>query len=72
MQAIREIKTIESGKLAIDIPPSFLHKKVEVIVIPFLNIYEKNEDKDFSILSENKFNQIWNNTEDSVYDKFLQ
>ncbi len=71
MQAFREIKIIESGRLALDIPPSFLHKKVEVIIIPLPNIQEENENTDFSALSENKFNQIWDNKEDSVYDKYL-
>ena len=71
MEAIREIKTVESKKLAVDIPSSFLHKKVEVIVIPFFDVEDNDENKSHQALSENKFNQIWDNLEDSVYDKYL-
>ena len=31
-----------------------------------------NDIKAISRLSEEKFNEIWNNEEDSVYDRFLQ
>ena len=58
MQALREMKTVESGKISVD--------------IPFSDIKTKSEEISFSALSENKFNEIWNNEEDSVYDKFLQ
>lgn len=31
----------------------------------------KNE-KAYSILSENKFNDIWDNNDDAIYDKFIK
>jgi hypothetical protein len=34
MQAVREIQTAESSKISVDIPSVFLHRKVEIIVIP--------------------------------------
>ena len=34
MQAIRSIYTVENGKLVIELPASFQHTEVEVIILP--------------------------------------
>ena len=70
MEALRKIRTVETERICIDVPVSFLHKQVEVIIIPYPDKVRTETDI-FSALSESKFNQIWDNEEDSVYDKFL-
>jgi hypothetical protein len=34
MQALRNIYTVENNKIVIDLPKSFQHKSVEVIILP--------------------------------------
>jgi len=34
MQALREIQTAETDTLCVNVPKSFLHRKLEIIVIP--------------------------------------
>ena len=37
MQAIRSIHKVENGKLVIDLPASFQHTEVEVIILPVVD-----------------------------------
>lgn len=48
MQAIREIKKVTERKVTIDIPEDFDANEVEVIVMPYNDVKEKEQDVDFS------------------------
>ena len=42
------------------------------VVIKYEVLSEKNEQKDFISISNNSLEDIWDNEEDSEYDKFLK
>ena len=45
---------------------------MENITIKYNNIIEDKEIKDFSKLSNSSLEDIWDNSEDSIYDKYLK
>ena len=57
MQAIREIKTVHSKKLSIDIPDFLRDKQVEILIFPFEEGSKKQEsfDEFMNFISSNKF-----------------
>ncbi len=62
MEALRNIYKVENNRIVIDLPQSFNHKEVEVIVMPFLEsqIIRKDEQ-------HNKQKQIENLLSVSVW-----
>ncbi|MDD5598629.1 MAG: hypothetical protein PHV82_11845 [Victivallaceae bacterium] len=57
MQAIREIKTVHSKKLSINIPDFLRDKQVEILIFPFEEENRKQEsfDEFVNFVSSNKF-----------------
>ena len=44
----------------------------ENITIKYSNLTKDEELKNFSILSNNSLENIWDNSEDAIYDKYLE
>ena len=44
----------------------------ENITIKYNNLTKDEELKNFSILSNNSLENIWDNSEDAIYDKYLE
>ncbi|PID88435.1 MAG: hypothetical protein CSB06_00375 [Bacteroidia bacterium] len=53
MEALRNIYKVENNRIIIDLPQSFNHKEVEVIVMPFFKYQIEKKDK-----QQNKQKQI--------------
>lgn len=60
---------IEDSKL--DIVLNIIQNLKDNIVTKYEIINEQKESKDFISISEKSLEAIWDNQEDSVYDKFL-
>jgi len=67
MQTIR--LEIEDSKL--DIVLNIINSLKEDVVTRYEVITDKKESKDFINISQQSLENIWENEEDSVYDKFL-
>ena len=67
MQIIR--LEIEDSKL--DIVLNIINSLKEDVVTRYEVITDKKESKDFINISQQSLENIWDNEEDSVYDKFL-
>jgi hypothetical protein len=61
---------VEDSKLGVIL--NIIDNLKDNIVNNYEIIDEKTEQKDFSNISELSFRKIWDNEEDSVYDKYLQ
>ena len=61
---------IEDSK--VDIVLNIINNLKSDIISKYEIIRQNNEQKDFIKLSDKSFSKIWDNDEDSVYDKFLQ
>jgi len=67
MQTIR--LEIEDSKL--DIVLNIINSLKEDVVTRYEVITDKKESKDFINISQQSLENIWDNEEDSIYDKFL-
>jgi len=67
MQTIR--LEIEDSKL--DIVLNIINSLKEDVVTRYEVITDKKESKDFINISQQSLENIWDNEEDNVYDKFL-
>ena len=67
MQTIR--LEIEDSKL--DIVLNIINSLKEDVITRYEVITDKKESKDFINISQQSLENIWDNEEDSVYDKFL-
>ena len=64
----------------LEINDNYLDKTLEVlnalkdVMIIDIKLQEEHnsEEKDFMALSDKSFEKVWDNEEDSVYDKFLE
>lgn len=60
---------IEDSKM--DIVLNIIQNLKDDVVTKYEIINEKKESKDFINISQESLENIWDNQEDSVYDKFL-
>ena len=67
MQTIR--LEIEDSKL--DIVLNIINSLKEDVVTRYEVITDKKESKDFINISQQSLENVWDNEEDNVYDKFL-
>ena len=67
MQTIR--LEIEDSKL--DIVLNIINSLKEDVVTRYEVITDKKESKDFINISQQSLENIWDNEEDNIYDKFL-
>ena len=68
---MRTIKLeIEDSKLSVVL--NILQNLKEDVVKKYEIINEDKDQKDFIEISHKSLNDIWDNEEDSVYDKYLQ
>jgi len=61
---------IEDSKL--DIVLNIIQNLKDDVVKKYEVINEDKDQKDFIEISQNSFKKIWDNREDSVYDKYLE
>ncbi len=68
------------GRVILEVDDSQLDRTLEVlnalkdVMIVDIKLKDENinEEKDFIKLSNSSFEKIWDNKEDSIYDKFLK
>lgn len=60
---------IEDNKL--DIVLNIIKNLKDDVITKYEVLNEQKESKDFINISQNSLEKIWDNNEDSVYDKFL-
>lgn len=68
MQTIR--LEVEDSKL--DIVLNIIQNLKENVIAKYEIVNEIKENRDFINLSQTSLEKLWDNEEDSVYDKFLQ
>ena len=68
MQTIR--LEVEDSKL--DIVLSIIQNLKDNLIAKYEIVHEAKENRDFITLSQKSLEKIWDNEEDSAYDKFLQ
>ena len=51
MRAIREIRTVEQGKVMLSLPPDFWGQKVEIIILP---VQQQNQNRTSKSVSPHK------------------
>ncbi len=68
MQTIR--LEVEDSKL--DIVLNIIQNLKENVITKYEIVNEIKENRDFINLSQTSLEKLWDNEEDSVYDKFLQ
>ena len=68
MQTIR--LEVEDSKL--DIVLNIIQNLKENVIAKYEIVSEIKENRDFINLSQTSLEKLWDNEEDSVYDKFLQ
>ena len=61
---------IEDSK--VDIVLNIIQNLKDNIVTKYEVVSERKESKDFINLSEKSLEKVWDNQEDSIYDRFLQ
>ena len=61
---------IEDSK--VDIVLNIIDNLKSDIISKYEIVKQNSEQKDFTKISDKSFSKIWDNDEDSVYDKFLQ
>ena len=54
-----------------DIIFNIIHSLKEDIIKKYQILDDKKENKDFISISNSSLSKIWDNKEDSIYDKFL-
>ncbi len=60
---------IEDSKLEIFL--NIIQNLKDDVISKYELLDEQNEEKDFITLSQKSFKKVWDNKEDSAYDKFL-
>ena len=61
---------IEDSKL--DIILNIINNLKDDVITRYEIINENREQKDFINISQKSFSKVWDNEEDSVYDKYLK
>jgi len=61
---------IEDSK--VDIVLNIINNLKSDVISKYEIVKQNSEQKDFTKISDKSFSKIWDNDEDSVYDKFLQ
>lgn len=61
---------IEDSK--VDLVLSIIHSLKDNIITKYEIVNNQKESKDFINISQKSLEKVWDNKEDSVYDKFLQ
>ncbi len=64
--------TLDVEDSNIDIVLNIVQNLKENIIAKCEIVSDKNDTQEFMILSQNALEKIWDNEEDSVYDKFLE
>ena len=67
MQTIK----IEVEDTKVDIVLNIIDNLKSDIISKYEVVKQNNEQKDFAKISNKSFSKIWDNEEDSVYDRFL-
>ena len=58
-------------RFQVDIVMSIIQNLKENIIAKYEIINKEKESKDFANISQKWLEKVWDNSEDSVYDKFL-
>ena len=68
MQTIK----LEIDDSKVDIVLNIIKNLKDDVIQKYEVIHDQKESKDFINISEKSLDKIWDNQEDSVYDKFLE
>lgn len=65
MEALRNIYAVENHRIVIDLPKSFNHTEVEIIILPFENTQQRQKNKTFGTDKEERLKKllsvnVWN------------
>lgn len=66
-----QIIKLEIDDSKVDIVLNIIQNLKDNVINKYEVINEKKENKDFMNISQKSLEKIWDNEEDSVYDKFL-